>query len=235
MLTKVNRYNYYLGTSNIISYISKFQEILKNDFLIQDNMNGYVLVKLYDKIFLYNYNIDKYYNHNRIQIQINGCIISKQIDSFDQNNSLIANKIRSYIIKLFNFNNINTILGIGGEYYIYFPFINANNYIGISNHKSIKEDADYNIPFSKNYLVDYNNINTFPNIEVSDNIILNVYNIHDNIIKYIKSLEFKNLIFISCNLSNNKLEKIINNFKIIEIKYFKNIDGLIRIILIKNK
>jgi hypothetical protein len=235
MLTKVNRYNYHLGTSNIISYISKFQEILENDFLIQDNMNGHILVKLYDKTFLYNYNIDKYYNHNRIQIQINGYTISKQIDSFDQNNCLIANKIRNHIIKLFSFNDINTILGIGGEYYIYFPFINANNYIGISNHKSIIEDANYNIPFSKNYLVDYNNISTFPKIGVVDNIILNVYNIHDNIIKYIKSLEFKNLIFISCNLSNNKLEKIINNFKIMYIKYFKNIDGLIRIILIKNK
>jgi len=214
MLTKVNRYNYHLGTSNIISYISKFQDILGNDFLIQDNMNGHVLVKLYDKTFLYNYNIDKYYNHNRIQIQINGYNISKQIDSFDQNNSLIANKIRNHIIKLFNFNNINTILGIGGEYYIYFPFINANNYIGISNHKSIIEDADYNIPFSKNYLVNYNNINTFPKMEIVDNIILNVYNIHDNIIKYIKSLEFKNLIFISCNLSNNKLEKIITPFSL---------------------
>ena len=62
-----------------------------------------------------------------------------------------------------------------------------------------------------------------------------MYTIYMILIKYIKLLKFKNLIFISCNLSNNKLKKINNIFKMLKIKYFKNIDDLIRIILIKNK
>lgn len=39
----------------------------------------------------------------------------------------------------------------------HFPFLSYSNYCGISNHKTIIEDADYNIPYSKNKFTDYNN------------------------------------------------------------------------------
>lgn len=227
MLSKIYSYDsIYLGTDNI-KKIKKFDAI-------QDNMNGYLLIKNKNKTYLLNYNNKKKYLYNRIQIHFNGITIAKQIESFDQNNYVIANKLRYYVLSLCK-NKINNLLGIGGEYYMYFPFIQANNYIGISNHQSIIDDAQYNIRYSKNYIVDYNNIFSYPTIISAEIIILNVYNIHINIIKYIKSIKFDKLIIISCDLPDNKLELLKNNFKIIKIKYFHNFNNLIRIIeLIKN-
>jgi hypothetical protein len=139
-----------------------------------------------------------------------------------------------YVLSLID-KNIETILGIGGEYYIYFPFINAKKYIGMSNHISIINDAKYNILWSINYLVDYNNKNTYPKIIFADSIILNVFNININIIEYIEKIKFNKLILISCNLSDNKFNLLITKFKILGIKYFKNLTGIIRIILLTPK
>jgi len=228
MLTKISSYeSKHLSTNNI--------KLIKNFDVIQDNMHGYILVNYKNKSYLLNYYNNKKYLYNRIQIHFNGITISKTIESFDQNNYLIANKLRLYVLSLCK-NQIDTLLGIGGEYYLYFPFIKANNYIGISNHQCIIDDAKYNIPFSKNYLVDYNNIFTYPEIYKAETIILNVYNIHINIIKYIKSISFEKLVVISCDLPDNKLLLLKNNFRIINIKYFYNFRNLIRIIqLVKKK
>jgi hypothetical protein len=224
MLTKISSNQSINFTTNNIKKIKKFDNI-------QDNLHGYLLIKNKNKTFILNYYNNKKYLHNRIQIHFNGITISKQIESFDQNNCLIANKLRMYVLSLIE-NNIDSVLGIGGEYYLYFLFINAKKYIGISNHQCIIEDAEYNIHYSKNYLVDYNNIFSYPEIDNIDTIILNVYNIHTNIIKFIKSIKFNKLIIISCELPDNKLILLKNNFKIIIIKYFRNFDNLIRIILL---
>jgi hypothetical protein len=214
MLSKVNKDNLFLGTVNIQNYAknNKFTQI-------QDNLNGFLLVKNKEDTYLYNYKLNKKYKHNRIQIHFNNYVICKQIESFDQNNIMIANKIRRYVLSLCK-DYYDSILGIGGEYYLYFPFIKANKYIGISNHKSIVDDAYYNIPFSINYLVDYNKINL--KIEIVDLIILNVFNLHINIIEFIKKIKFKKLIIISCNLPKNKFNLLINNFKIKHIEYFND-------------
>jgi len=197
-------------------------------------MNGYLLIKYNNKTYLLNYYNKKKYLHNRIQIHFNGITISKTIESFDQNNYLIANKLRLYVLSLCK-NSIDNLLGIGGEYYLYFPFIKANNYIGISNHKCIIDDAQYNIPYSKNHLVDYNNSCTYPEIYKAETIILNVYNIHVNIVNYIKSIDFDQLIVISCDLPKNKLLLLKNNFRIIKMRYFYNFSNLIRIIQLERK
>lgn len=225
MLSKVNNSNYFLGTNEIIKYYSSIKDVL----IIQDNLYNSLLIKTKDNIFIYNYKNKKIYKHNRIQIYFNNSIILKQIYSFDQNNILIANKIRKYVLFLCK-DNYDEILGIGGEYYIYFPFIIAKKYYGISNHKSIIEDAEYNILFSNNYLVDYNLIKSYPIINKADIIILNVIKIHNNIIKYIKTINYKHIIIIACNLSDNKLKLLSDNFEIIKIKYFNNINNFIRVI-----
>jgi len=279
MLTKISSLEaIHLASDNI--------KKIKNFDVIHDNMNGYLLIKYKNKSYLLNYYNNKIYLYNRIQVHFNGITISKQIDSFDQNNYLIANNLRLYVLSLCNLsawsriektcfsyshymllkqnynkdmkqseisddnyrvqrsnytlealnNKINTILGIGGEYYLYFPFIQANNYIGISNHQCIIDDAQYNNHYSKNYLVNYDNIFTYPQIDRAEIIILNVYNIHTNIIKYIKSIKFDKLIIISCNLPDKKLLLLKNNFTIQKIKYFHNFDNLIRIInILANK
>ena len=229
MLTKVNNNNYFLGSGELYK-----QYIRKSFKEAHDNLNGYILIKNTNDIYVYNYNNNRYYKHNKIQVEFNGHKFVKHIDSFDQNNYLIANKLRMYVLSLIDKKN-DIILGIGGEYYIYFPFINSNKYIGISNHMSIINDAKYNILWSKNYFVDYNNISNFPKITYADCIILNVFNVHINILNYIENIKFKKIILISCNLPDVKFKLLITKFKIISIKYFKNITGIIRVILIEKK
>jgi hypothetical protein len=63
-----------------------------------------------------------------------------------------------------------------------------------------------------------------------DLIVLNVFNIHENIIQYIKNLKFSKLIIIACSLSDSKLKLLSDNFRIRKIKYFKNFTSWIRVI-----
>lgn len=238
MLSKVTLDNYQLGTEEIIKYINNHTNL--NILFIQDNLHNFLLIKTDSSTFLYNYKNNKVFYSKRIQLFLTyksrDYIFSKSIDSFDQNNIKISNKLRTYVIEKIKHiektNTITSILGIGGEYYMYFPFINAKYYIGISNHLSIVQDAMYNIWYSVNYLVDYNNVETFPKLEISNStesniinlIILNVYNIHKNIIKYIKN-NFKKgtyVIIITCNLVDSKYKLLLENFKLNSIKTFDN-------------
>jgi len=227
MLTKVSHSDIKYGTYQI-------QEFYKNNTdidLIQDNLHGQLLIKnKSNKTYLFDYNKNKYYSHNTIHVHWKNNIIIKHIISFDQNNSKIANQIRNYVLKeCLTLGEINCVLGIGGEYYIYFPYISSKIYYGISNHPSIIIDANNNIPYSSNCLVDYNSIKV--NLYTSpDLIIVNVFNIHENIISWIKKFKFLKLIIIACNLSDSKLKLLDNSFKIKKIKYFKNYSSWIRII-----
>jgi hypothetical protein len=241
MLTKVSE-PLEITTPNIKNFFSLYQNVSNPIVKIQDNLEGYLIIKLKNnKIMMYNYYLNRFYSHNKIQIHSLNYITIKQIDSFDQNNSLIANKLRSYIINLIKFNHnhnkpINSILGIGGEYYLYWKhLIWIDKLIGITNHKSIMEDALLNIPWSSNYLVDYNDLESYPNINSLINLILvNVSELNLNIIKYIKKINFSKIIMILCGfITNNKFNKIVENFKIIKIKYFKNFDSIIRIFIME--
>ena len=222
MLSKVNKSNIFLGTTEL--------QKLYNDTnyeLAQDNLNNHIIYKLNNKNYIKNYITNKVYNHNRIQVEILGEKIIKQIDSFDQNNINISNKIRKTVLSLTN-NTNNIVLGIGGEFYVYFKFIKATEYIGMSNHQCIVDDANYNVPYSKNYLVDYNNI--INNISKVDLIILNVYNICESIIKYIHNIEFQKLIIITCCLTDKKLKQLTKYFKLKTIKHIQNFNSWICVI-----
>jgi hypothetical protein len=224
MLSKVNKSNIYLGTTELQKLYNN-----TNYELAQDNLNNHIIYKLNNKNYIKNYITNKVYNHNRIQIEILGEKIIKQIDSFDQNNINISNKIRKTVISLSN-NTYNNVLGIGGEFYVYFKFIKANEYIGMSNHQCIVDDANYNVPYSKNYLVDYNNINTSISNKKADLIILNVYNICETIIKYIHNIEFQKLIIITCCLTDKKLKQLTTYFKLKTIKHIQNFNSWICVI-----
>jgi hypothetical protein len=73
-------------------------------------------------------------------------IILKQIDSFDQNNWIVGNRLRTWVfnkIKSINSNEFeaNSVLGIDGEYYLYWvKMVWVKKLIGISNHSSIITD-----------------------------------------------------------------------------------------------
>lgn len=224
MLSKVDYNSYELGTDQIKEYCKKNKDIIK----IQDNLIDSLLVQTNKNTYLFNYKNGKKYFYNKIQIEFNGCKIIKNIDSFDQNNMLIANKLRKYVLSLCK-DNYNIILGIGGEYYLYFYFIKANIYIGMSNHQSIIDDANYNALYSINYLVDYNNYNELPNINNANIILLNLFNININIIKYINTIKFDILIIISCSLQDNRLSLLQKYFKIKTIKTFQNFNGFIKV------
>lgn len=248
MLSKVNKSNYFLGTEQIKNYVNKNPD---NFVLIQDNLVDSLTIKKENKVFLYNYKTNKFYNYCKIKIYFTykniDYIFSKSIDSFDQNNVKIASKIRKYVvssIKSIQYTNqINTILGIGGEYYIYFPFINAKYYIGMSNHSSIVDDAMYNIWCSVNYLVDYNNLETYPHLDLGKTIsneikiinicIINVYNIHTNIIKYINEIKLDFVIIITCNLEEKRLKMLLSTFTLKDIKTFENITGYVKVLVLE--
>ena len=112
----------------------------------------------------------------------------------------------------------------------------------MSNHQCIVDDANYNVPYSKNYLVDYNNISntSINNISITnkkpDLIILNVYNICESIIKYINNIEFQKLIIITCCLTDKKLKQLTKYFKLKTIKHIQNFNSWICVIeIINNK
>jgi hypothetical protein len=228
MLSKVNKSNIEFGTHQIKEYVKN------NCFeIIQDNLYDSLIIKNNDNIIIFNYVNKKKYNYNRIQIFFNDYVFYKQIDSFNQNNILNANKIRKYVIEKLKKYKSENILGIGGEYYMYFVLINYKKYIGISNHISIIEDAKYNASFSDNYLVNYNNINTYPLLQDNYTILLNVFNITEKIIEYISKLNFNRLIIIACNLPDKKLKLLTNNFTICRFKHFLNIKSWITILICK--
>lgn len=231
MLSKITKDNIKYGTEAIQNF-AKY-----NNFdIIQDNLYDQLLVKYKDNIYIYNYTNNKRYNYERIKIEFNNKYFFKQINSFDQNNIKQSKIIRKTVLNIFReISKAENILGIGGEYYIYFSFINYKNYYGISNHKSIVEDADYNIITKNkyNYLVDYNNINTYPKLNNKDtfDIIINVVNIHENIIKYISKLNCKNIILIICKPLEKKI-KMLNKYLILKkINHILNINTFITICL----
>jgi hypothetical protein len=228
MLSKVNKYNKFLGSGQIIKF--------ENDYdCLHDNLINYILIKHGEKQYLFDYKLNKIIKYKRLPILFNDYIFWKQIDSFDQNNILIANKIRNQVLK-YSKQFKNNLLGIGGEYYIYFNFINCKKYIGISNHKSIIEDANFNMWDNRNnYLVDYNNIDSYPKISSTYDVIINVYNLHENIIKYINDNDIQNIIIIACNLPDNKLKLLAKTFRLKSFTHILNFKSWITIIYANKK
>ncbi len=234
MLTKVNNLNIEYGTNEIICY-SK----INNFKTVQDNLDGLLLVNTENKTYLYDYIRCKKINFNRIPIKINDFVIWKQIDSFDQNNPKIANKIRNQVLLWINNDKSSNLLGIGGEYYIYFKLTNYKKCIGMSNHMSIISDSKYNLQFNpeyKNYFVDYNNLKSYPNLnEECYDIIINVVNIHENIIKYISNINFKKLILITCKPLEKKIKMLNKYLKLVKLKHFLNVNSWITLCVFTKK
>lgn len=157
--------------------------------------------------------------------------IYKSINSFDQNNSKLANNIRNYIINEFtsnlykltnNTNNNYNIynIGIGGEYYLYqyiLSFINKyDNFLSFTNNKYIFDDAEYNYSrILKNYKYQYAKV---VNIEhyllesytelIFDNSIYETINIKKIINKLIKKNIKLDIIINLAKLNVNVLEFI---------------------------
>lgn len=230
MLSKVVYSNVEFGTDEVKNY-SKY-----NIFdIVMDNQNGLLLVKKNKEVYIWNYKNNKKYNYNKIKLEFNNEIFIKQIDSFDQNNIKESKNIRKSVLEYFKFfEKSGNLLGIGGEYYLYFRFLKYKSYFGLSNHKSIVEDANINFPKSDNVLVNYDDGKSLPKLDTDTyDVIINVVNIHENIIKYISKYNCKNIIIITCKPLQTKIKMLQKYLTLIKISHVKNINSLITICLFR--
>jgi len=230
MLSKVVYSNVEFGTDAIKNY-SKY-----NIFdIAMDNQNGLLLVKKDKEVYIWNYKNNKKYNYNKIKLEFYNEFFIKQIDSFDQNNIRESKNIRKSVLEYFRFfEKSENLLGIGGEYYLYFRFLKYKNYFGLSNHQSIVEDANTNFPKSNNFLVNYNDIKSLPILDTNTyDVIINVVNIHENIIKYISKCNCKNIIIITCKPLQTKIKMLQKYLTLIKINHIVNINSLITICLFR--
>ena len=229
MLSKIVKYNASFGTEPIQRFASS------HDFdVIQDNQNDYLLVKNKSEIYLWNYRFNRKYNYDRIKLEFNGKYFFKQIDSFDQHNVKQAINIRKSVLNYFrSIVCSDNIIGIGGEYYVYFPFVLYDKYHGISNHSSIVSDASYNCPKTNNYLVDYDKLKSYPKLskDPSYDVIINVVNIHENIIKYICNYNVNYIVIVICVPLDKKIKMLNKYLKLKKITHVENINSIITICL----
>lgn len=155
---------------------------------------------------------------NIIPIKFINNIIFVNKKSFIQNNIILGNKIRKYVLQ--NINQNNKLICIGGESYNYLFFVNLG--IFYTNSDIILTDFYYNKKiYNKNLIgeiIDYNKINKSFDCET---IILNLSKLNINLIKKINNCNLKKIIIINCH-HNDFWKKIIyfNNFKLIDRKRF---------------
>jgi len=117
---------------------------------------------------------------------------------------------------------------------LYFRFLKYKNYFGLSNHQSIVEDANTNFPKSDNVLVNYNDNKSFPILDTNTyDVIINVVNIHENIIKYFSKCNCKNIIIITCKPLQTKIKMLQKYLTLIKINHIVNINSLITICLFR--
>lgn len=176
-----------------------------------------------------------YYLKSKIRVPVifNKLIFYKDLESFDQNDFFIKNQLRNQVLNLLDNkkNNLKLdLVGIGGEYYLYFPFLTYQNYYGFTNHQSIFDDADFNAKLFqikiKNNLIDYQTFNF--KLQKKANILINLFKVNQSVFNFInQNLPLiDTLVIIACQ--EVKLNKI--NRKIKNIYHFIG-NSLLRIYL----
>ena len=205
--TKINNY------TNNLNYL---HIILKN-YIIKNNHIGDITIDYNNKI--------RTNKHNLIPFLLCNHIIFKYIDTFQQNNKLLANNIRKQVVYLSqDFDNITCI---GGESFIY-PILlqnnnnnnnNNNKYNFYSNSNKLVLEAihNFNIYFRNNNIhnnckiINYNN-----NIEIHNNLIINLDCLNTNLLKYINNKNnINNIIIINCKPNDFwKKIKLLHKYKL---------------------
>lgn len=244
MLTKLyvskdNKINYSILDSILSNFIEKYKDRLK-EFICQIS-NKIIYIKKENDFYVYYENkLLKLKEEIKVPIYFNK-IIYKSIDSFDQNNKFISNNIRKTVLSYIYYSNSKNIIGIGGEYYLYFVNLKKDLYIGLSNHQSIINDANYNMELYKinnyyNHLVNYNNTSyySFINKSIEYDCIINLISFPITVINLLNNLNISNLIVIFCKDFKIITDKL-TNYKLIKINRFININSFITIGLFRKK
>jgi hypothetical protein len=197
MLTKINNNNYILG--HIIFNGKKPEDyntdILMLDYRLRIRKDYNIPIKFIDKVYIVNKN-------SFIQNNINGNNLRKDI----------INKLLYYNI----FNNIENIITIGGEAYLYGVYLNIDT-INFTNNINIYNDANRHNLLGNNY-VDYNKIKSIPNNQC---IIINLSKLIVNLLNIINISQIKLLIIISCHHDDFwKKIKYLSNYKLVQRKQY---------------
>jgi len=156
--------------------------------------------------------------------------------SFQQNNIVIGQRIRKYILTvlqdiIINIKKINNIQNIfltcvGGESYFYGLLSNFDSIYHITNNSSIHKDSEFNKEIYKkekktvlNNLVDYNDNIYFP--DNSFYCVINLSSLNTNLVTVINNHYFKKIVIISCN-HKDFWKKIgyLTRYKLVERKKF---------------
>jgi hypothetical protein len=215
---------------NMVKYITKYNP---GKFTLLKESDGIVYIK-YPNTNMYVYVQDKRFQvsrNTRYRIPIFDLYIWKSIESWDQNVVKVARDLRNYVLKRFEsfvergFN----VIGIGGEYFLYFSKLDYNHFYGITNMLSIKNDADFNMNIYNrgkysNRMINYMNIKSYPDIDVnkSYDVIINLSTIYQEVINYLHKININNLIIITCDAKKNvtRLGILVARLKLKSIETF---------------
>ena len=215
-----------------IEFIENSTYYTNNDGIVINNRSNYTYKIIDNKVYKLN-------KISRIPIFICDIIIWKSIDVFDQNNVLIANKIRKYVCNILKNTSNDEILGIGGEFQVYFVLLRNKykNFHGISNNYNIIDDAVFNCELYRlEYDIKYVNYNMIDNMVAERNdidVIVNLSKVTKSVVKYLNNNEnIKNLIIIGCH--NQELD-LMKKYKLKNFRYFKNFENNVKVYYFQNK
>lgn len=178
-----------------------------NKWLIQhNNFRGNIALDYRNRIRI---------NNSLIPFILNNKIIFKYLDTFQQNNSYLSNKIRKYV-----FLNIdNNIMCIGGESYIY--GIECDNFIYYSNCEKLCFESDYNSNSNSIYIKDYNKLDKKQFKIIYPTVIINLSKLNKELLLLLNSLKIHKIIIINCHHKDFwKKIKYLDKFKLINRKKF---------------
>lgn len=172
-----------------------------------NNYNLHPLLKKISGNKILDYRLRTRIDEKYIPQYFNGKIVFQSYDSFQQNNLKLSKKIRKFVK-----DNIKTdkIQGFGGESYLYSNNKESKCY---SNSQSIYEDMKYN-GYKNIQKVDYNKDKFEFN---TDDIVLNLSKLNQNLMKQINECKSNRIIIINCHHKDFwKKIKHLTNFKLMK-------------------
>lgn len=179
--------------------------ILKR-FIQHNNFKGDIALDYRNRVRIHN---------SLIPFLLNKKIIFKYLDTFQQNNSYLSNKIRKYV-----FLNIdNNVMCIGGESYIY--GIECDNFIYYSNCEKLCFESDYNSNSKSIYIKDYNKLDKKQFKIIYPIVIINLSKLNKELLLLLNSFEIHKIIIINCHHKDFwKKIKYLDKFKLINREKF---------------
>ena len=177
-----------------------------NRFIQHNHFKGDIALDYRNRVRIHN---------SLIPFLLNKKIIFKYLDTFQQNNSYLSNKIRKYV-----FLNIdNNVMCIGGESYIY--GIECENFIYYSNCDKLCFESDYNSNSKSIYIKDYNKLNKKQFKIIYPIVIINLSKLNKELLLLLNSFEIYKIIIINCHHKDFwKKIKYLDKFKLINREKF---------------